>query len=186
MLIALDNIIWSKFFPKIKIIHFENKLICYTSLLYLCLFSLPRKFILHYFFGKGGEKIIDTKYLIYSNPFIRKKVIEYLKLTNNNFSGNIHFSQTQLSNPNHRYSIGSFTLFYTLNNNILSFSLKSYYRFHEHTNRITKHLHNWLFNLKEKGYANDFLIYGNNFSIPLNYFLNQKIILKDGPWYSPL
>ena len=70
--------------------------------------------------------------------------------------------QVYVSNPNYKYSVGSFNVTYSLDEESVSVRVSSDYRFTENNVRITRHLHNWLHSYKQKGYAHNFNIEGDN------------------------
>ena len=188
MLLTLNLYIWKYILPSLKQDYFKSKIFSLFTLLFISVFSLPRKFLLHYFFGKGKLFQVDTQKLISENPLVYQKMnSELFSLTKSNKSGVLRISQTQLLDPQYRYSIGSFEINYSLENDAAVFRAESKYRYGKNNNRLSMHLHNWLNQFAKNGRANDYWIIGTEWSIDLLEFRQKNIqftnsfIKKGGP-----
>ncbi|MBL1215522.1 MAG: hypothetical protein HND52_19305 [Ignavibacteriae bacterium] len=177
----LNLYLWKYILPAIKQDFFKSKIISFFTLFYISIFSLPRKFLIHFFFGKGSDYIIDTEKMILENPLVYQKLNSAL---NDNFKnetkGVVHFSQIDLYNPQYRYSIGSFEVNYSIENNNIDFQVTSIYRYGRNNDRLSKHLHNWLNGFAKSGGANDFRIVGTEWSIHLLEFRQKNIQFDNG------
>ena len=188
MLFTLNLYIWKYILPSLKQDLFKSKLFSVLTLLYISLFSIPRKFLLHYFFGKGKHFQVDTQKLISENSLVYQKInSELFSITKRNKSGVLRISQTDLFNPQYRYSIGSFEISYSIENEKVVLRAASKYRYGQNNNRLSMHLHNWLNQIAQNGRANDFRIIGTEWSIDLLEFRQKNIqftnrfIKKGGP-----
>ena len=188
MLFTLNLYIWKYILPSLKQDLFKSKLFSVLTLLYISLFSIPRKFLLHYFFGKGKHFQVDTQKLILENPLVYREInSSILSSAGINPSGVLRISQTDLFNPQYRYSIGSFEINYSIENEKVVFRTASKYRYGQNNNRLSMHLHNWLNQIAQNGRANDFRIIGTEWSIDLLEFRQKNIqftnrfIKKGGP-----
>ncbi len=179
MLLSLDFFLWTHFVPRISAEFFKNKINSLLAMAYISIYRLPRKFLTNYFQGNGKIMVVDTKELIECNFLVLNMLIKELQasLIKNQANGSLVISQTDVSDPNYRYSVGSFIMNYKRIDERVTINIESKYRFRESPDRITKHLHHWLFTLKNKGKASDFAIEGNNWTIDmneLNSFENQQ------------
>jgi hypothetical protein len=188
MLFTLNLYIWKYILPSLKQDLFKSKIFSLFTLLYISVFSLPRKFLLHYFFGKGKQFQVDTQKLISENPLVYQKIkSELFSLSNRDKSGVLRVSQSDLFDPQFRYSIGSFEINYSVENEKVVFRAASKYRYGQNNNRLSMHLHNWLNQFAKNGQANDFQIIGTDWSIDLLEFRQKNIqftnsfIKKGGP-----
>lgn len=117
--------------------------------------------------------MVDTKSIVTGNPTVYEMLVsEIVKAKNDEKnSGKIYVGQIHVNNPNFKYSIGSFYIRYSLIGESICLKVNSDYRFTRNNSRITKHLHNWLYSLKEKGYAHDFNIHGNVWEVDFDEIL---------------
>jgi len=182
MLQTLDIYFHKTFFTKIKVDYFKNKLICLCAFVYISLFKLPRKYLTNYFIGNETNLKFDTEKLFKDNPLVYQKVKDYLFNSQNgvNPEGFLSISSRELVNPNYKYSIGSFRINYIIDNGLIKFDFISNYHYTSNTNRVTKYLHNWLCELKEKGFGHDFLIHGNTWEVSSLKFNDFKLVIKSG------
>ncbi len=191
MLITLNYYIWRLFIPRIKEEYFQSKLFSIVSILYISIYNMPRKLFIHYFLGKGECVTVDTKKVIVNNPVVHNNLICFIQNENANDKnqGFINIPQIDVFNPNYRYSIGSFRIYYSISNDVCEIKISSSYSYKHNSDRITKYLHNWLCSFKEKGYAREFEITGIPWNIKLSALRNSKIkfdkysiILNDYQW----
>lgn len=162
MLMRLDLYLWNHFIPKINAEFFRSKFNSFLAMAYISLYKLPRKFLLNYIRGKEEIMFIDSKKLIIRNQEVLNKLKETLQsdFERGRFNGSVHICQTNIYDPNYRYSVGSFWIDYAWENEKVKISIRSNYRFQKSPDRITKHLHNWLFTMKNNRNASDFKIEG--------------------------
>lgn len=170
MLLNLDFYLWTHFVPRISESFFKSKINSSLAMAYISLHRLPRRFLLHYFMGKGQAITIDTRQLITRNNSVLNKLVNALQCAVNEkqLVGSLDICQTDIFQPNDKYSVGSFRINYNISGGTVQLDISSNYRFQLSPDRITKHLHRWLFMLKNKGKANDFAITGNNWTVELN------------------
>lgn len=212
-LLVLDYYVWKIFVVRIRPAWFRLKPISFLSLLYVSLFPLPRKFLLHYFWGKGSPVKVDTRELVLRNPHILASLKRRLEDQLNAYQGDarqgdgkqgdgkqgdgkqgdasqgeerltvtppgsemqrIFIGQHLVSNPNHRYSIGSLNMDYNHSDDLLHISLESEYRFSGNNDRITKYLHQWLNRIRESGAATNFKIEGNVWTISRRALMSSE------------
>jgi len=183
-LISLDLYLWNHFIPKIDADFFSNKFNSALAMVYISFFKLPRKYLMNYFRGGGKSLVVDTKQLIVRNPVVLNKLKDALQsdFEKGGVDGSLAIGQTDVSDPNYRYSIGSFRINYTRNDEKVLIKIYSNYRFQKSPDRITKHLHHWLFTLKNRGKANDFEIKGSNWRVQMNELTsmeNQNKLIPD-------
>jgi len=165
MLLKLDFFLWRCVIPRINADFFKNKMNSTLAIAYISLFRFPRKFLIHYFFGKGKKMKIDTRRLISRNRAVLKKMVNEMGQNEKQNAGCIDFAQTELFQPNDRYSVGSFRIHYQKESETVKIRLYSYYHFQEAPDRITRYLHHWLHTLKSKGWARDFTVEGNTWKV---------------------
>ena len=126
---------------------------------------------------------VDTKCLITRNNIVLNKLVNVLQSTDEKqFRGSLDICQTDIFQPNDKYSIGSFGINYYRSGETVQINIYSNYRFQLSPDRISKHLHHWLFVVKNKGKANDFAIEGNNWTVKMNELTslgNQQKIIPD-------
>lgn len=160
---SVDFLIWKYLVPEIRPEAFKSKLISVIAILYISFFNWPRRFIWHYFTGKGADYNVDTKQIIVKNSKVYEMLISAINKSKQErkTGGDFYIGQIQLNNPNYKYSVGSFCINYSFNEESVSIRINSDYRFTQNNFRITKHLHNWLWSLMKKGYSHDFKIEGN-------------------------
>lgn len=170
MILSLDTYLWNHIIPKIDKNFFRYKFNSVLAVTYISLYHLPRKYLVNYFNGKGKTLFLDTQKLIMNNQVVLNKLIETIQsdVKYGRTEGALAIGQTYISDPNYRYSLGSFQLKYLIVENTVQINIQSNYRFQESPDRITKYLHHWLFSLKNKGKANDFAIEGNNWTVQMN------------------
>lgn len=176
MLIQFDLYLWNHFIPKIDADFFERKINSILAMLYISLFKMPRKFLFNYFRGEGKTMFVDTRELVTRNQVVLNKLADAVQTDaeKGKSNGSVVIAQTDISDPNYRYSVGSFHLNYKLQDGLVIVKLSSSYRFRNSTDRITKHLHHWLFTLKNKGKANDYAVEGQNWTIPVKELSSQE------------
>ncbi len=177
ILSTLDLYLWNYFIPKIIEGNFKNRLFCLFALAYISTFKLPRKFLLKYFRGNGKEMVIDTRKLIISNFVVFNKFFEAISTSINKglTEGSLNICQTDVHNPNYKYSIGSFTINYLLYGESIEATVDSSYHFRPYPNRLTKHLHSWLYSQTTKGYATNFKIKGNPWTTSFSELVSAKV-----------
>ncbi len=170
ILMNLDFYLWNHFVPGISTDFFKRRYNSVLALLYVSLFKLPRKFLLNYLKGNGKAMVLDTQKLITRNYEVLNKWKHSVQLAmeERQKRGVLSVSQVDICNPNYKYSIGSFSVNYFIKDGIVVTNIQSVYRFQNNPDRITKHLHNWLFSLRNKGITNDFDIIGIEWKIGLN------------------
>jgi len=175
--LSVDFLVWKYIVPEVRPELFKSKLISLIAILYISVFTRPRKFMWHYFTGKGKPFMVDTKSIVTGNLTISEMLVYEIvksKKEGRNW-GEFYVGQIHVNNPNYKYSIGSFYIKYSLNGESVCLKLNSDYRFTRNNSRITKHLHNWLYSLKEKGYAHDFNINGNVWKVHFDELLVASI-----------
>jgi len=162
MLISLDLFLWNNLMPKINADIFKFKPASLLAIFYISLFYLPRKFLINYFRGKEKKIVVDTREVITGNNEVLSKLINAIQCDKNKskFCGTLSICQTDVYNPNYKYSIGSFRINYQQNGETVNVTIQSKYRFQESSGRITKHLHNWLIIAKNSGRASEFKVQG--------------------------
>ena len=170
LLLSLDHYLWNHFIPKIDMDFFRSNFNSTIAMFYISLYKLPRRFLMNYFFGQGKIMRVDTKKLITGNQMVLNRLIDVLQsdVEKKQNSGSLAIYQTDVSDPNYRYSIGSFLLNYKKADDKIMLKIHSDYRFQKSPDRITKHLHHWLFTLKNKEKACDFAVEGSNWTVQMN------------------
>ena len=175
VLFTLDHMLWKYLVPQINVYWFKSRFTSLLALFYVSLYKLPRKFLFHYFRGKGSSMQINTQSVITGNPSVLTKLQEFI-------SGNPHdhsdhtfkVCQTSVKNPNYKYSLGSFKVHCALNNGTARLEVYGKYQFKKDPDRITKYLHRWLYSKKMQGKAMDFDYTGNAWSIRADELLNVE------------
>ncbi len=177
ILLRLDLFLWNYFIPNVKAKIFKNRLIALLAMVYVSMYRLPRMFLMNYFSGKGNEMLIDTKEFLTSNYVVLNKLIEAISISRSDGLSNdsIDICQTDVYDPNYKYAIGSFRIDYALNNQDVIITVSSIYRFGLYSDRITKHLHRWLYSLEMKGYAKEFNIEGTPWFINSSKLISSKM-----------
>lgn len=170
MLLRLDFFLWNHFVSRINTEFFKNNINSSLAMVYISLYKLPRRFLINYFNGQGKTMVVDTQKLITRNQVVLNKLIDVIQsdAEKGQADGSLAVYQTDVSDPNYRYSIGSFRMNYKRGDDKVMIKIYSNYRFQQSPDRITKHLHQWLFTLKNKGKASDFAIEGNNWTVQMN------------------
>ncbi len=170
MLMRLDLWLWNLLVPNMNVDFFKHKINSFLVIVYVSMYKLPRKFLANYFFGNGKTVAVDSRKLIVRNHLVLNKLKEALQpdTENSRASGFVNICQTDVFDPNYRYSVGSFRINYLRKNEIVRINIHANYRFQESPNRLTKHLHHWLFSLKQGGKASDFRIEGNDWVVTMN------------------
>ena len=170
ILLSLDFYMWNHFVPRISAEFFKNRFNSSLALAYISVYRLPRKFLLHYFRGKGQTMNVGTRRLITRNTAVLNKLVNVLKLSadDKQDSGVLDICQTEIYQPGDKYSIGSFRINYFRIDETVQLTIHSNYRFQESPDRITKHLHHRLFSLKSKEKASDFAVEGNKWTVQMN------------------
>lgn len=167
---TIDMYLWKHFFPAIKPTLFKPKIIALTALLYISIFPLSRKFLRHYLAGKGSVLKVDTRKIITGNPEVFNKLIREIPIQENDKSQGqeLKISQLLLSNPDHRYALGSFLIAVHNEGEMIRLKILSNYHFGRDNTRITRHIHRWMHDLKERGIARDFDIEGDTWALPFS------------------
>lgn len=164
---SLDLYLWKHFIPNLSASFFKVRVFSKLSLLYISLFPLPRKFIRQYFNGNGESLSVETKKIILNNievlEFLQKDISNSINLGKN--ENYLSIPQIIVTDPNYKYSLGSFSISYTIEEQMLRIKINSNYHFGLNLNRITRHLHNWLYTLKLNGKASDFDITGDTWLV---------------------
>ncbi len=175
-ILTIDLFLWKYLIPYLNPHIFKSKIISVAAIFYISCFKLPRKFISHYFKGNGQDLNIDSKEIIMKNPLVYDKLISAILETQKpgQFENTLRINQSCVCNPIYRYSVGSFDIFYSFSDELINISTSTKYMFLNNSSRITKYLHNWLFSLKEKGYANDFDVIGNQWTLTYSELLSIK------------
>ena len=164
---VFDYYLWKYLVPVLKPGIFKVKFMSLLTLLYISLMPLPRKFLKNYFLGRGRTLAIDSKSVLLSNP----EVLDLLKNTligrqkNRIFSGVLDVSQLLLTDPNYRYALGSFRIRFVIYKESVRLKVISNYNFDKQNDRITRHLHGWLYSLNERKRAHDFDIHGTEWAL---------------------
>ena len=140
------------------------------AMVYISIYRLPRNFLIHYVWGNGQTLNVNTQSLITRNTVVLNKLKNVLQLSaeKKQVSGFVDIFQTEIYQPGDRYSIGSFRLNFSRIDETVQLNIRSNYRYQESSDRITKHLHQWLFSFENKGKASGFAIEGNNWSVQIN------------------
>ncbi len=170
MLTHLDIWLWNLLIPKMNVNFFKSKFNALLVMVYISFYKLPRIFLLNYFSGRKKIMKVDSKQLIIRNPSVLERLSEVLESNKekDKLSGTLHISQTDVDDPNYRYSVGSFQINYSHEKESVRLKTHSNYRFQESPERLTKNLHHWLYSLKEKKKASEFHIEGNEWVVPVN------------------
>jgi len=93
---------------------------------------------------------------------------------NNSLHDQISISQTIVSHPNYKYSVGSFIISYAFKKEMIRINVQSRYQFTPNNDRITQYLHNWLVDLMDKGNANNFKIESDTWTLSYSSLLATK------------
>lgn len=180
ILSTFDLYLWNYYVPKINEENFKNRMFRFFAMAYISVFKLPRKFLTNYFQGNGKEMVIETSKLIVSNYVVFNKFFEAIStsISKGLTEGSLNICQTDVHDPNYKYSIGSFTINYSLYGESIEITVNSGYHFQLHPNRLTKHLHSWLYSLTTKGYAMNFKIKGNTWTTSFAELASAKVSNK--------
>lgn len=173
---TFDLYLCDYFLPKVSEDSFKNRIFCLFALTYISVFKLPRKFLINYFRGNGKEMVIESKKMIISNYVVFNRFFEEISTSRNKgfTKGAMSICQTDVHNPNYRYSVGSFTINYSLNGGSIEISVNSDYNFKPNPDRLTKHLHSWLYSMTTKGYAMSFKVRGNSWTTSFSELASIK------------
>jgi len=157
-----EYILWSYLITHLKTKHFKNRIVRYLSIIYILQFQLPRKFFWRYIRGNSEVFEVDTQDVLDRNPLVGNSIAKHLKSgqEQGKTRGSIQIPQILVSDPNYRYSVGSFRLLYRVIDDKVHLKLKSRYAFSNTGERLTKYLHQWLISFKIKGNAADFDVLG--------------------------
>lgn len=174
---SIDFLIWKYLVPEIRPEVFKSRLISLIAILYISFFNLPRKFFLHYLNGNGQTLTVDTKSILTGNSEVYDRLLSEINSAKKEkrTEGDFYIGQIHVNNPNYKYSIGSFYVTYSLNENSVNIWVVSDYRFTQNNSRITKYLHNWMISLTENGNAHDFNIGGNRWEVALSELQTAKV-----------
>lgn len=178
--LTIDMYLWKYLLPRINQDIFKSKVASFLAVSYISCYTLPRKFVLHYFFGKGAEMNVDTRSIITGNPDVYDKLVAAISNSQAKGieNGELAMSQKYVNNPKYKYSLGSFAISYLLHEGSVDIKVDSTYRFGKDNDRFTKHLHNWLVSFKVKNAANDFNISGSIWTVELSNIALLKIKSK--------
>lgn len=179
---TLDLFLCNYFVPNISEKNFKNRIFCLLALAYISAFKLPRKFLINYFRGNGNDMVIDTRKLILNNDLVFNKFFEAIStsLSQGSTEGSLDICQTDVHDPNYQYSIGSFTINYSFHGDSIETTADSGYHFHPYPDRLTKHLHSWLYTQTVKGSARNFKIKGNPWTTSFSELASAKVRHKPG------
>lgn len=174
---SVDFLIWKYIVPRFRPEIFKSKLVSLMAVLYISFYNWPRKFLWHYFTGKGKPLTVETKCIITGNSSVFNMVISEINHAKKQGkkSGDMYVGQVHVNNPNYKYSVGSFNVTYSLDEESVSIRVNSDYRFTQNNSRITKHLHNWLYSYKQKGYVHNFNIEGDEWKLKFSELSTTKI-----------
>ncbi len=177
ILTTFDLYLCDYFLPKISEENFKNRIFCLFAITYISVFKLPRKFLINYFRGNGKEMVIETRKLIISNYVVFNNFFEAISTSINKglTEGSLNICQTDVHDPNYRYSIGSFTINYSLYGESIEINVNSGYNFQPYPDRLTKHLHRWLYSMTTKGYVMNFKIRGNSWTTSFSELASAKV-----------
>lgn len=155
----IDLLIWKYVVPVLRQNSFRYRIIQLMAIGYVSCYSLPRRFLRHYFVGNGAPMEIGGAQMIRDNPqllaIIRDRVQQQEQ-------GRIHISQTALTDPKWKYSIGSCAVNYKRETGGLELTVEARYQYRSDSCRLTKYLH---CRLAEHGKANDFPVNSQPFHI---------------------
>ena len=170
LLLSIDFIIWKYFVPTINMNLFKSKMMSVLALVYISFYRLPRKYLLHYLRGKGKVMVVNTQDLLIENPIVFSKLIREISKAESQGlkKGQLPISQTEVHNPQYKYSLGSFVVDYSLQDRRASISVHSNYHYAENNDRLTKYLHHWLYSFKQKGKVHDFEVEGKPVLVSVN------------------
>ncbi|WP_159517725.1 hypothetical protein [Sunxiuqinia indica] len=173
---TFDLYLWNLYVPILNEKSFKNRLLCIIALCYISIYRLPRKFLINYFRGNGKEMVIDSDKLIMRNNVVLNKLTEAITIFKNNglTEGEFNICQTDVHDPNYKYSVGSFRVNYSIHNESIDIRIDSDYHFQHNPDRLTKHLHNWLYSKTLKGCARSFTVQ----SSPLTKTFSELIYAK--------
>ncbi len=173
---TIDLYVWKYLVPKIRTSWFESGFMSAVSLIYISLFPLPRKFLLHYLSAKGTKVEVETEDVLRNNPLVMEKIRQEIwkKKLNGEKNGMLKIPQYLVDQANHRYSIGSFSVHYEIENERVGLRILSDYHFGKDPDRITRYVHRRMFALKEKGKASDFLVKGNEWRMTFEQLSSIK------------
>ncbi|QGY42940.1 hypothetical protein GM418_04485 [Maribellus comscasis] len=176
LLMSIDLYLWNHFVPKISEDFFKRKFNSVLAMSYISLFKLPRKFLMNYFRGQGRSMVVDTQKLVVENETVLNKLKSSVQQSfrEGQKSGFFCISQADIYNPAYKYSIGSFRINYKFTGTVVEVNMHSDYRFQESPDRITRHIHHWLFTLKSRNKTNDFEIFGKSWMTSVNELFSFK------------
>ena len=169
--LTIDRYTSKNVIPLLKQEYFKSKIISVASIAYISAFPRARKFIMHYFSGKGSVLSVSSMDVILKNPAVYDTIIKVIgSMDNSELSGSIHIGQHLVHHPEYRYSLGSFTLHYSVDRDLLVLSVGTNYNFDLENDRLTKYLHRWLFSFEESGRAASFNIEGEEWRTSIDEF----------------
>lgn len=180
MIGTIDNYLFNTIAAKLNPRFFKFRPLQIFAIAYISLFPLPRKFLIHYFKGNGRKLLVKTKNVILSNPLVLSEITRQINKVDDESFKCIPINQRYLSDPNYRYSIGSFNLNIKLTDNVITLYLTSEYKYTTNTNRVTQYIHNWLNAFCYRGIANTFLVEGTSWFLTVDrLFEYEKKIKKN-------
>jgi hypothetical protein len=177
ILLTIDFMLWKYFIPRLSASAFKSKLVSLCAMAYVSIYKMPRKFLVHYFKGNGKSLHINSQTLITGNVLVHEKLIKAVSRSRQRGeeSGELKISQALVYRPNDKYSVGSFTVHYSVNGESVTVSICSNYSYETNSNRVTKYLHDWLCSLKQKGTAHEFEVIGNPWTVSYAALQSTKI-----------
>lgn len=166
-LLTLDLYVWKYFIPRINPKLFKLNLFSWLAIAYISFFKMPRLFIRHYFRGTGRSLTIDAQRIIVENPLIYDRLIAGIEESRRRKSLHDHvpISQTLVSHPNYKYSVGSFIISYAFEKELIAIQVSSVYQFTPHGDRLTQHLHNRLVASVDNGRAATFKVESDTWTV---------------------
>ncbi|WP_299578168.1 hypothetical protein [uncultured Sunxiuqinia sp.] len=134
----LDLLVWRYLVPMLRPEMFQWKIFQLLAVGYSLCYSMPRRLMKHYFWGQGRPVTVDARELLKDNPHLLPLIQEQ---TQSKMEGKLTISQLLISDPQWKYSVGSFRLFFKRQAEGVQFQLRSNYEFQPKSARLTGHLH---------------------------------------------
>ncbi|MGQ7868089.1 hypothetical protein [Sunxiuqinia sp. sy24] len=146
-----DLLVWKYIVPMFRVEMFQWKIVQLLAVGYSLCYSLPRRLMRHYFFGKGTPIQVDGQKLINDNPHLLALIQEQTQCKP---KGVLAVSQLELTDPKWKYSVGSFSLYFNRKPGGMELQLRSNYDYQQATMRLTQYLHQALASsVKTKGFS---------------------------------
>jgi len=155
----IDLLVWKYLVPALRQDSFRYRFVQLAAMVYIRCFAMPRNFLRHYFEGRGSAVRIDGAELIHDNPHLPALIRDKVGQQDH---GCIQLSQSVLTDPRWKYSLGSFVLHFKRQAGGLELKLESRYQYQQDTPRLTRHLHRWL---SDHQNAKAFPVYSEPFHI---------------------